>query len=200
MTVAIGVPAKIGTRRRKQSDLPSWQICDCSEAAWTVAGSGRAIVVDAEDAWVLAETKWVIGFYGKGRNYPAASSSSSFIKKGAILSRVVTSAPEGSVVDHANHNTSDNRKRNLRVCSPAQNMQNVRRTRAISPYRGISEHQYSRRGGKMSRPWRAAINANGRVHHLGEYATPEEAARAYDEAAMRLHGEFAILNFPGAGE
>jgi hypothetical protein len=201
VTVPVGIPAnpaKVGARRRKQNDLPPWQICECSETAWTVASSNRAIIVDAEDAWVLAETKWSMGFYGKPRHYPAASSSSCFIKKRAILSRVVTNAPEGAVVDHANHNTSDNRKRNLRVCTKEQNSQNVRRARSVCPYRGVSEHQCSRRGGKMTRPWRAVIRANGRVHHLGEYATPEEAARAYDAAAMRLHGVFAILNFPEA--
>jgi hypothetical protein len=41
---------------------------------------------------------------------------------------------------------------------------------------------------------------NGEVRHLGYFALPEEAARAYDTAARRLFGEYAAVNFPGIGE
>jgi hypothetical protein len=44
--------------------------------------------------------------------------------------------------------------------------------------------------------WYGQIKQNGKMLHLGSYATKQEAARAYDEAAVRLHGEFATLNFP----
>jgi hypothetical protein len=42
----------------------------------------------------------------------------------------------------------------------------------------------------------AQIRAEGRLHHLGYFADPVEAARVYDEAAVHLHGGFARLNFP----
>jgi hypothetical protein len=41
---------------------------------------------------------------------------------------------------------------------------------------------------------RALISDNGKLIYLGTYATAEEAARAYDEACVRLHGDAAVTN------
>lgn len=48
--------------------------------------------------------------------------------------------------------------------------------------------------------WRAKIKKNGKAFPLGEYRSEWAAARAYDEAARELFGEFAALNFPRPGE
>src|SRR5690606_34407336 len=64
-------------------------------------------------------------------------------------------------------------------------------------YRGV---EFERRTGK----YRARICAGERPHargrFLGRFDTAEEAARAYDEAARRVYGADARLNFPGSGE
>jgi len=44
--------------------------------------------------------------------------------------------------------------------------------------------------------WRAIITMQGKGHRLGVYASPEQAARAYDAAAIFYFGDDAILNFP----
>ena len=54
-------------------------------------------------------------------------------------------------------------------------------------YRGVS---YTKAGYIQ-----AQIKANGRLMYLGIFKTPELAARAYDEAALKYHGTKAKLNF-----
>jgi hypothetical protein len=99
------------------------------------------------------------------------------------------------IVDHINGNGLDNRKENLRVVTVVENARNSRgkvRSRK-SQYKGVSFCI-----GRKS-PWRATIEAGGHGQkHLGYFSTEEEAARAYDQAAAEVFGEFAFLNFPAA--
>lgn len=109
------------------------------------------------------------------------------------LHRVITDAPHGKMVDHANGDTSDNRRHNLRVCTRAQNKRNCKRhARRVeaTPYKGV----YVVRG-----RFRAIIRHSGRNHHLGYFDSPEMAARAYDRVALDVFGAFACLNFPPSG-
>ena len=57
-----------------------------------------------------------------------------------------------------------------------------------SGLKGVWPHKLTGRFG-------ARIQHLGIRYHLGYYDTAEAAARAYDEAAQRLHGEFACVNF-----
>lgn len=92
-------------------------------------------------------------------------------------------------VDHRNGNGLDNRRANLREATHAQNTRNARRrSDSTTGFKGVWLHREG--------VWRATIQAAGRRQHLCVYPTPEDAARAYDEAARELHGEFARLNFP----
>lgn len=60
--------------------------------------------------------------------------------------------------------------------------------RTKSPFKGIHRLKYGNR-------WRAYLRVKGKTISLGCYATPEEAARVYDNAAKRHYGEFARPNF-----
>ncbi|WP_371417778.1 HNH endonuclease [Roseivivax sp. THAF197b] len=93
-------------------------------------------------------------------------------------------------IDHRNGDRTDNRWINLRAAEKSENCRNVKsRTGSTSSYLGVS----FRRDRNI---WRAVIFTDGKQKFLGTYKSEEEAARAYDAAAIRHHGEFARLNFP----
>lgn len=88
-------------------------------------------------------------------------------------------------IDHINNDPSDNRLKNLREATQAQNMAN--RSVGInntSGFKGVQRLWYSRQ-------WRASIRAHGATYNLGLFDTPELAHEAYFEAAKRFFGEFA---------
>lgn len=86
-------------------------------------------------------------------------------------------------VDHINCDRSDNRLRNLRLATNAENQRNcpVRRDNKLG-IKGVY---------RVGRRYRSSIRDNGRVKHLGYFPTKEEAREAYTAAAIRLYGEFA---------
>jgi hypothetical protein len=112
------------------------------------------------------------------------------------LHRLILNAPTGREVDHINGNGLDNRRANLRLCLPRQNRWNMRKSidrKCTSKFKGV----YIMKGtGQIT----ANISAQGERFFLGVFQSEEDAARAYDTAARRLHGRFARLNFPGPGE
>lgn len=95
-------------------------------------------------------------------------------------------------VDHRDRNGLNNQASNLRPATASQNAINQRLPRSNrSGYRGVC-------WGTARRKWLASITVNGRHKNLGGFDSKLQAARAYDAAATKLHGEFAQLNFPDA--
>ena len=106
----------------------------------------------------------------------------------SVMAREITKCPKGLVVDHINTNPLDNRKANLRICTRAENARNLNpRKNNKFGLKGVKEME-----GRIY----ALIKINGKQIWLGTYPTPELAAKAYDRAAIKYHGEFARLNFP----
>lgn len=86
-------------------------------------------------------------------------------------------------IDHINDNGLDNRLCNLRECTRSQNNARTRRQN-MHGYRGVHYKAKDKR-----------FEAYCGDTYVGSGKTPEEAARAYDAAAIRIWGEFARLNF-----
>jgi hypothetical protein len=144
-------------------------------------------LVDDADYGTLAKHKW----YASG-NYACRDIWVDGKKKVLWMHRVIMNAPEGMDVDHINGNGLDNRRScNLRVCTRAQNLKNMRKPSTnTSGYKGVSFNKQTGR-------WSAYYKLNSKKHSIGEFDTPEEAAAAYDVYASKHYGEFARLNATG---
>jgi hypothetical protein len=96
--------------------------------------------------------------------------------------------PEDKQTDHINHNGLDNRRANLRNCTRSENQCNQRKRKGCtSKYRGV--YWYKPYG-----KWMVRIELHDYQMFIGYYINEEDAARAFNDAAIRLHGEFANLN------
>jgi hypothetical protein len=104
------------------------------------------------------------------------------------LHRFVLEAKSGQVVDHINRDGLDNRKTNLRFCTRGENRRNAIGwpERRKSRFKGLSLNK-----GR----WQVRIKLNRKTICLGTYADEVDAAKAYDRAAVVIHGDFARLNF-----
>lgn len=101
---------------------------------------------------------------------------------------VIMETPSGLEVDHRNGEGLDNQRSNLRIGTHQQNLHNTRPgTKNTSGFKGVSWCAYTGR-------WRVQIRIDNRYRHLGRFDDPILAARAYDEAALELCGEFACTN------
>lgn len=148
---------------------------------------GTFVLVDDEDYEYLMQWKW-----------SAHSSKHGYAMRGEhignrkyeyfLMHRVLIEAKKGECVDHINGDTRDNRKENLRIATKQQNSMNVGlRSNNTSGYKGVT---FDNRRNK----WVAAIKKDYKSKFLGYFENKDDAAMAYNEAALKFHGEFANLN------
>ncbi len=142
---------------------------------------GKVAMVDDEEFVRLSKSKWYWdGHYVvRGRN-PTIR-----------MHREILKPPSGMNIDHRDHNGLNNQKSNLRFCTTAQNMANsIKHRGCSSKYKGVCWDKQGRR-------WIAYIMFNYQQIHLGCFDFEEQAAHAYDTAARKYFGEFALTNFLG---
>ena len=150
---------------------------------------GKYAIVDPEDFERLNKHKW---YACKSTNTFYAGRTNRVGKKyiSIRMHREVIHPPDHLFVDHINHNGLDNRKANLRTATFAQNSYNrihFRKSES-SKYTGVSWK-------KQKKKWIVLIRYNCKNKFIGYFKDEIQAAKAYDKAAMKYHGQFASLNF-----
>lgn len=147
---------------------------------------GMVAMVDDEDHERLSKHNWHT--VKNGRTYYAGREVKVGGKRKHIwMHREVITTTNGKIVDHSDGNGLNNQKQNLRECTIAQNSRNARTRSNKSGYKGVYLNT------KVMR-WHVQITVEKKRVCVGMFGTKEEAARAYNEAARKYHGEFARLN------
>jgi hypothetical protein len=144
---------------------------------------GHYALIDDCDADLVAQRNWCVR-NATGVDVLYAQAYFDGVMRG--MHRLIMGWPS-TEVDHRNGDGLDNRRCNLRLATKSQNSCN-RGPNGNVPFKGV----YFDRDRQL---FAADIRANGVRIRLGRFATAEEAGRAYDQAALELHGEFAWLNF-----
>ena len=146
-----------------------------------------AIVDDADyeelskHKWCAMKTKW--GFYAT-RKSPKKNGKRHTIRMHRQILGLKHGDPRQG--DHQNHNTLDNRRANLRICTNQENSMNQKSPPdTASQFKGVSWYY---------KKWIAGIKVNGVRKHLGSFVSEKDAALAYNKAAKKYFGEFACLN------
>lgn len=147
---------------------------------------GKFAIVDEEDYSFLMQWKWCYSKAGKCGTYGYATRR---LNKSKIkMHRVILNTPQGMDVDHINHNELDNRRCNLRNCTRKENSHNRKsHVNNTSGYKGVSWN-------KKNKKWRADIGIENKKVYLSLFQNKIEAAEAYNKAAIKIFGEFALLN------
>ncbi len=146
----------------------------------------RYALIDIEDFERVTRSKW----YATPAGYVRATSGKFLAAHHMTLHRYVCRVEREERLDHESGDTLDNRKQNLRVATAAENARNTRRQTfpgKTSRFKGVCWSARAER-------WLAKITANGERTYLGQFSSEEDAALAYDKAAVQLHGDFARTN------
>lgn len=150
-------------------------------------GIAKYSLVDDEDYEWLSAFKW--SFAGKGYVARGVWNKTRVVHE--KMSRIIMKAPDGKEVDHIDLNKLNNQRSNLRLATHRQNSCHTGfiSTPKSSRFKGVS---WIERLGK----WQAYIGGRDTKTHkyLGIFKSEEEAAKAYNRAAIEMYGEWASPN------
>jgi hypothetical protein len=156
---------------------------------------GKVTLVDDKDYEWLNRWKWYCHKRRKPDEFYAARQEKINDKKQTILMhRVILGLTDRLIQgDHRNGDGLNNQRYNLRKCNNRQNAGNSKvdvrkKANSTSCYKGVFLNK------TRPSPWIAQISIYGKSTHLGAFKVEIDAAKAYNEAAIKHFGEFAQVN------
>lgn len=179
---ALSDPKKtMGGRRKDQIVHPPADLPGCR---WVPLTKGKFALIDEADASTVCQFLWSCHHTG----YAYRGEYKDGKTKMVMLHRFLMDFPKGAEVDHVNGNRLDNRRSNLRLVTQQEQARNkMTRPTRKSPYKGVFWM-------RKNRKWQAQICDSGKIRYLGLHLSAEDAARAYNAAALETFGPHARLN------
>lgn len=145
---------------------------------------GKISIIDSVDFDRVSKYKWSFCSLGYAERRESVNMGGKIVR----LHRFIMNAPKDKLVDHINGDGLDNRRVNLRLCTKSENMRNRNKTKINkSGYKGVYFETQTNK-------WKAQINIDGKNVNLGRYPSPILAAKAYDKACKKFHGNFGKTN------
>ena len=146
---------------------------------------GQFAIVDDEDYdHLVARGKWHCTRSG----YAVRTEKQLGRKVYIFMHRLIVNAPKNKVADHIDRNSLNNQRSNLRICTQAENSRNATLSKNnTSGFNGVTWC-------KSGKKWRVLIEVDRIKKNIGLFSCKVEAAKAYNEAAIKYHGEFAKIN------
>lgn len=140
-------------------------------------------LADAADLPILSPVAWTLDPRGYVVGRPEGHGNSITMHRLLMFGLIA----KGGTTDHLSRDRLDNRRANLRKCTPAENSRNTCIAKNnTSGFKGVKKTAEGR--------WKARITRDYKEIHLGHFDTKEEAAAAYNAAALVLHMGFASTN------
>jgi hypothetical protein len=180
-----GEAQRLRARQRRLEQMESWEGVPEKGSRWIPLGKEKMAIVDEGYYDHLMQWNWHISALGYAIRFFRQNGKPKVI----WMHREILKTRTGMQTDHINRNRLDNRKSNLRECSPTQNQGNRWKSKQAktSKFKGVywSKAQnrfaaYGREGEKNKR--------------LGSFRSEIEAAKAYNRWAADYFGKFAQLN------
>lgn len=152
-------------------------------------GDNLYAVVDAVDVALVSAYRWHPLYKSNGA-YAYAKATVNGKRQTILMHRLILGIDDPGIWgDHWDHNTLNNRRKNLRAVTPYENTMN----RQLS-HNGKSKHVGVSWDGHAQK-WRARIRTGSIDQSLGLFASESDAANAYDKAARNYSGSEAIVSF-----
>src|ERR1700724_2888801 len=179
---------------------PSFVYPPVNGIAKIVTRRGEVILVSECDADYVSQVAWYCNVYGyavhelklhDGVNKTTGRKNKKTIYMHRVIMEMMLLRPleQGELVDHIDGDALNNCRCNLRIATRLQNRLNSKKRTDVtsSKYKGVEWYKSIGR-------WIARITVNKKQLSLGTFSNEEDAASAYNEAAIRYFGEYACLN------